>query len=100
MKSTRCAVFTDLWERGYYLTGGEKFGGDFLVYPADPVKFHSHYIVVCVEENQLLDPQFMVSKGRLGTSVKKTVLLSFVNSAGLVVHQSLQWDRSELKSKT
>ena len=26
-------VFKDLWENGYYLTDGSKFGGDFLVYP-------------------------------------------------------------------
>lgn len=26
-------VYKDLWERQYYITSGEKFGGDFLVYP-------------------------------------------------------------------
>ena len=26
-------VFTYFWEKGYFLTGGGKFGGDFLVYP-------------------------------------------------------------------
>lgn len=26
-------VYKDLWERKYYITSGEKFGGDFLVYP-------------------------------------------------------------------
>ena len=25
-------VFADLWERGYYVTRGVKFGGDFLAY--------------------------------------------------------------------
>ena len=29
----RCEVFRDLWEKGYYLGGGSKFGGDWLVYP-------------------------------------------------------------------
>lgn len=29
----RYKTFKDLWERGYYVTSGEKFGGDFLVYP-------------------------------------------------------------------
>jgi tRNA-splicing endonuclease subunit Sen34 len=29
----KCAVFQDLWEKGYYMGGGIKFGGDFLVYP-------------------------------------------------------------------
>lgn len=29
---TKCAVYADLWERGYYITAGNKFGGDFLAY--------------------------------------------------------------------
>jgi tRNA-splicing endonuclease subunit Sen34 len=29
----RCEVFRDLWEKGYYMGGGMKFGGDWLVYP-------------------------------------------------------------------
>lgn len=29
----RCGVFRDLWEKGYYMGGGIKFGGEYLVYP-------------------------------------------------------------------
>ena len=29
----RCEVFRDLWEKGYYMGGGIKFGGDWLIYP-------------------------------------------------------------------
>ena len=29
----RCEVFRDLWEQGYFMGGGSKFGGDWLVYP-------------------------------------------------------------------
>ena len=29
----RCAVFRGLWEKGYFLGNGIKFGGDYLVYP-------------------------------------------------------------------
>jgi tRNA-splicing endonuclease subunit Sen34 len=29
----RCAVFRDLHEKGYWMGGGMKFGGDWLVYP-------------------------------------------------------------------
>ncbi|XP_057370121.1 tRNA-splicing endonuclease subunit Sen34-like isoform X2 [Daphnia carinata] len=88
----RCRVFSDLWEKGYYITAGEKFGGDFLVYPGDPFKFHSHYIAVCVDENQLLTPYFLIQKGRLGTNVKKTVLLCTVNEDGEIMYQSLNWN--------
>ena len=33
----KCAVFRDLWDKGYYMGGGLKFGGDFLVYPGTPI---------------------------------------------------------------
>ena len=29
----RCEVFRNLWEKGFYMGGGSKFGGDWLVYP-------------------------------------------------------------------
>nr|CAG4650569.1 EOG090X0G6M [Sida crystallina] len=90
--SIRCLVFIDLWDKGYYLTAGEKFGGDFLVYPGDPVKFHSHYIAVCISEDEPLNSQFLISKGRLGTNVKKTVLLCSVDAEGQMMYQSLQWE--------
>ena len=31
----KCRVFQDLWEKGNYMGGGIKFGGDFLVYPGE-----------------------------------------------------------------
>lgn len=35
----RYHVFKDLWEKGFFLTSGVKFGGDFLVYPGNLVGF-------------------------------------------------------------
>jgi len=32
LERIRYKVFKDLWSKGYYLTCGMKFGGDFLVY--------------------------------------------------------------------
>lgn len=29
----KCGVFRNLWEQGYFMGGGIKFGGDYLVYP-------------------------------------------------------------------
>lgn len=29
----KCRVFRDLWEKGNFMGGGIRFGGDFLVYP-------------------------------------------------------------------
>jgi tRNA-splicing endonuclease subunit Sen34 len=33
LQRARCAVFRDLWEQGYFIGGGIKFGGEYLVYP-------------------------------------------------------------------
>ncbi|ENN73949.1 hypothetical protein YQE_09451, partial [Dendroctonus ponderosae] len=41
----RLVIFKDLWQRGYYITSGEKFGGHFLVYFGDPVTYHAIFIV-------------------------------------------------------
>ena len=50
----RCEVFRDLWEKGYYMGGGSKFGGDWLVYPGTCALFtpshlfHPFFSHVCV----------------------------------------------------
>lgn len=31
----RCGVFKDLWKQGYFMGGGIKFGGEYLVYPGE-----------------------------------------------------------------
>ena len=33
MERARCGVFKDLWKQGYFMGGGIKFGGEYLVYP-------------------------------------------------------------------
>ena len=32
-ENLRYKVFKDLWEKNFYVSNGEKFGGDFLIYP-------------------------------------------------------------------
>lgn len=32
-ETLRYRTYKDLWERGFYVSSGEKFGGDFLAYP-------------------------------------------------------------------
>ncbi|XP_053118845.1 tRNA-splicing endonuclease subunit Sen34 [Hemicordylus capensis] len=87
----RYRVFQNLWQRGYYVTSGSKFGGDFLVYPGDPMRFHAHYIALCVPKDEPLSLCDIISAGRLGTNVKKTVLLCSVEQDGTAVYSSLQW---------
>jgi tRNA-splicing endonuclease subunit Sen34 len=40
----RCEVFRDLWEKGYYMGGGSKFGGDWLVYPGAPYARNIYFL--------------------------------------------------------
>ena len=39
-------VFRDLWHRGFYLTEGAEFIGDFLAYNGDPVTFYAQFVVI------------------------------------------------------
>ncbi|KAM9299431.1 tRNA-splicing endonuclease subunit Sen34 [Gastrophryne carolinensis] len=87
----RYRVFRDLWQKGFYLTTGSKFGGDFLVYPGDPMRFHAHYIAICFPADEEMPLSDIITAGRLGTNVKKTVLLCSCNEEGLVTYTSLQW---------
>uniref|UniRef100_A0A3Q1HH14 tRNA-splicing endonuclease subunit Sen34 n=1 Tax=Acanthochromis polyacanthus TaxID=80966 RepID=A0A3Q1HH14_9TELE len=71
----RCQVFRDLRGRGFFLTSAGKFGGDFLVYPGDPLRFHAHFIAVCLMLDESVCLLDVLAVARLGSNVKKTVLL-------------------------
>ncbi|KAJ8020173.1 tRNA-splicing endonuclease subunit Sen34 [Holothuria leucospilota] len=87
----RAAVFMHFWEQGYYLTSGLKFGGDFLVYKGNPLLFHSTYIAICIPYEESMLTQTLVTYGRLGPIVKKTVVLCSLNENEEVRCVSLQW---------
>ena len=84
-------VFFDLWEKGYYLTTGAKFGGDLLAYPGDPMRYHSFYIVIIIPWGKKVTPFEIISAGRLGATVKKTALLCSVSDSDEVVYTSVKW---------
>lgn len=69
-------TFESLYDEGYYVTGGTKFGGDFLVYFGDPICFHAIFIIKCIERDQKMSTMEMVAFGRIGTSVKKLAVLA------------------------
>lgn len=48
VEKAKCGVFRDLWEKGYCMGGGIKFGGDFLVYPGTYLPIRS--IVLLTDE--------------------------------------------------
>jgi len=86
------SVYNDLWMKGYYITSAEKFGGDFLVYSGDPLRYHSKFIVIIMDSKDELTPQQLVVHGRLGSAVKKTVVLASVDEkCESVFYTSLSW---------
>lgn len=89
---TKYAVYEDFWEKGYYVTPGNKFGGNFLIYLGDPILYHALYIIRCIEDlNKPLHPSEIVSFGRLGTSVKKRAILAGLNSDNRISYITLNW---------
>jgi len=90
-EQTRCDVFADLWERGYYMGVGIKFGGDWLVYPGDPLRYHSHFVAQPLSEEDQLRPMEIVAHGRLGTATKKVHLLCNPSPEQDVEYWSVEW---------
>ncbi|KAJ3252936.1 tRNA-splicing endonuclease subunit Sen34 [Boothiomyces macroporosus] len=65
-KKYKC--FKALYDKGYWITSGLKFGGDWLLYPDNPNTCHSNYIVDYKRDIKVLN---LISGSRLGTSVNK-----------------------------
>ena len=60
-----------LQSQGYFINPGLKFGGDLVLYPGDPLRFHSYSIV----KFDFVDMYEIILGGRLATSVKKNLVL-------------------------
>ncbi|KAL4931618.1 tRNA splicing endonuclease subunit SEN34 [Aspergillus undulatus] len=68
-------LFAHLHSKGYFLTPGLRFGCQYTAYPGDPLRFHSHFLVVSTGWDEELDLMTIISGGRLGTGVKKGFLI-------------------------
>jgi tRNA-splicing endonuclease subunit Sen34 len=68
-------IFRYLHDRGYFLAPGLRFGCQYMAYPGDPLRFHSHFLVNGLDWDQEFDLLDLVAGGRLGTGVKKGYLL-------------------------
>ncbi|KAI0747667.1 tRNA-intron endonuclease catalytic domain-like protein, partial [Daedaleopsis nitida] len=89
----KCRVFRDLWQKGNYMGGGIRFGGDFLVYPGDPLRYHSHFVASVIESPRApLMPMEIVAHGRLGTATKKSHLFcEWDEGTQEVTYFSVEW---------
>lgn len=60
-----------LKNQGFFISPGLKFGGELVIYPDDPLKYHSYAIV----KFNLFNVNDLIVGGRLASGVKKTILL-------------------------
>jgi tRNA-splicing endonuclease subunit Sen34 len=68
-------LFAHLNSKGYYMIPGLRFGAHYSVYPGDPFRFHAHFLALSLGWDEELPMLDLVSRGRLGTGVKKAFLI-------------------------
>lgn len=66
----------------YFVSPGLRFGADYLVYPGDPLRFHSHFLAVGREWDEEVELLTLIGGGRLGTGVKKGFLVGGKEGGG------------------
>jgi len=113
----KSATFHELRKRGFFVTSGDKFGGDFLAYPGDPLLFHAKFVVIChlpskpppthpnfsstsdhqKRRSEREQEALQVARCRLGTAVNKTVLIStFRDATSKVKFTELRWTAAQV----
>lgn len=87
-------VFCDLWEKGNYITSGATFGGDFLVYPGEPLQFHASHIVHVLsdDESKSMSSRTFITRTRLSVNVNKLCTFAYKNQENNeLCYQTVQW---------
>lgn len=73
-------LYRHLHDLGYFMHPGLRFGCQYMAYPGDPLRFHSHFLVVSREWDQEIKLSTIIGSGRLGTGVKKGFLIGGVET--------------------
>lgn len=68
-------VFRHLHKNGYFMAPGLRFGCQYVAYPGDPLRYHSHFLVTGHEWDEDINLLDVVGGGRLGTGVKKGFMI-------------------------
>lgn len=91
-------IFDYLKSKEYFLAPGLRFGGKFIGYPGDPLRYHAHLIINAVGWDQDIGLMNIVNGGRLATGVKKVWLIGSEDNDkdidkddGEVVCFSVEW---------
>ena len=84
-------VFRDLWQRGFVMTNGLKFGSTYTAYSGNIKFFHSCASVFVVNYFSSFYSIDLVSFGRVGTSTKKRTVVAFISKNLLVNYFGIKW---------
>ena len=68
-------TFQTLSSLGYRMGLGPRFGGEYLIYPGDYLRYHAHFTSQVLVRDEDIRPAEIVAWGRLGTGTKKAGLL-------------------------
>lgn len=74
------SVFSQLHLNGLRMGLGPRFGGEYLVYPGDFLRYHAHFTSQVIKNNEPIRPAELIAWGRLGTGTKKASLLCCWNT--------------------
>jgi len=64
-------LFSYINNHGYYISPGLRFGCKYMVYPGDPLRYHSHFLATELEWDEKRPMLDLVAGGRLATGVRK-----------------------------
>lgn len=87
-------VYRHLHDEGHWITSGETFGGDFLIYPGDPLYFHASHIIHVLSENEAssMDSKTLTTRCRMGVGVNKLCIFAFeIPQTKELCFQTIQW---------
>ncbi|KAK1927386.1 hypothetical protein DB88DRAFT_434533 [Papiliotrema laurentii] len=92
-------TFKALSDQNYRIGLGPRFGGEYLIYPGDYLRYHAHFTSQVIVRDEPIKPTELVAWGRLGTGTKKAGLLCCWNDGkdgeeageGEVEFYSLEW---------
>ena len=104
--SLKYLVFRDLWRRGKFVTCGDAFGADFLLYPGDPLIYHASHIVILLNSSKI-KPLDMITKVRLSVTVNKLCVFAYfddesdseTDSVKKIVYHTMTWEGNRDKER-
>lgn len=73
----------------FRITGGSKFGADYLVYPGDPTLYHAQFCVRLCDYHTPILPALLASACRGSHQARKHLLLASLEASGEVVYTTI-----------